>query len=362
MLLDRLLHPRSVTARARLGVGASLSTVAHLGCVALLVAVVTRGRSPLDGEEGEGDRVDVTTVGDPGPAGDSARETGQPERPAAERPRKIAVAPARPRAATGALPRPASSDGGPARAVKRSLATTTPGLPAAEPAPPIPASAGRKGSSPMAAFRAELKQKMRAAWRAREVYERIDPQGRMQGALLVTKLNVRIRANGTVETSALHDSSGIPALDTEASAAIGRMKPLSKLPAEIVDAQGGLLVRCAFHLDLGLFRFANQLHRIIAEEWQPGRAFQASGDRERVSVVQLTLDRRGALVQAAIVQSAGIDFLDKNAVAWARPGLSLPAPPVNFMRGHDRVPVFVAFAHQSGRFVVKDPEEDMETE
>jgi outer membrane biosynthesis protein TonB len=214
----------------------------------------------------------------------------------------------------------------------------------------------------MAAFRAELKQRMRAAWHAREIYERIDPQGRMQGSLLITKLDVRIRSDGTVERSAMQSSSGISALDGEASAAIGRMKPLSKLPAEIVDDKGGLLVRCAFHLDLGLFRFANQLHRIIGEEWSPGRAFQSSGDHERVSVVQLTIDRRGGLVQAAIVQSAGIDFLDRNAVAWARPGMMLASPPANFLRGHDRVPVFVAFAHMSGRFVVKDPEEDLETE
>ena len=140
------------------------------------------------------------------------------------------------------------------------------------------------------------------------------------------------------------------------------MKPLSPLPKEIVDAQGGFLVRCAFHLDLGLFRFANQLHRQIADEWQPGRAFQSSGDRERVSVVQLTIDRRGGLIQAAIVQSAGIDFLDRNATGWARPGLTLPPPPANFMRGHDRVPVYVAFGHMSGRFIVRDPEEDLETE
>jgi hypothetical protein len=101
---------------------------------------------------------------------------------------------------------------------------------------------------------------------------------------------------------------------------------------------------------------------MIAEEWQPGRAFQASGDRERVSVVQLTIDRRGTLVQAAILQSAGIDFLDENAIGWTRPGMMLTPPPANFMRGHDRVPVYVAFAHMSGRFVVRDPEEDLDTE
>jgi TonB family protein len=358
MLLDRWLHPRPFTPRGRLGVGVSLSAVAHAGCLVLLVLVVTHGRSLVDGDGEEGDRVDVTTVGEPGPPGDSERESGQAARPTPERPRRVAAAPARPRAVTGAVVRPAS--GGAARPA-RALATSTPGSTGSERAL-VPARAGPAGPSPLVAFRAELKQKMRQAWRAREIYERIDPQGRLQGSLLITKLNVRLRSNGTVEKAVLHDSSGIPALDSEASAAIGRMKPLSPLPVELVDAQGGFLVRCAFHLDLGLFRFANQLHRTIAEEWQPGRAFQASGDHERVSVVQLTIDRRGALIQAAIVQSAGIDFLDRNATAWARPGMTLPPPPANFMRGHDRVPVFVAFAHMSGRFVVRDPEEDLETE
>jgi TonB family protein len=226
----------------------------------------------------------------------------------------------------------------------------------------VPAKVAPAGPSVMAGFRAELKQRMRAAWHAREIYQRIDPQGHMQGALLITKLNVRLRSDGTVEKAVLHDSSGIAALDTEASAAIQRMKPLSPLPPEIVDAQGGFLVRCAFHLDLGLFRFANQLHRSIAETWQPGRAFMASGDRERVTVVLLMMDRQGVLASASIVQSAGIDFLDKNAVAWARPGMTLPAPPANFMRGHERVPVYVAFGHMSGRLAVRDPEEDLDTE
>jgi TonB family protein len=356
MPLGWWVHPRPFTPRARLGVGASLSAVAHAGCLVLLTLAVTRGRSPLEGDGEPGDRVDVTTVGEPGPLGDTDREMG-PAKAATERPRKMAVAPARSRP-TGTLARPASS--GTPRSATPSLASATPGstgVPAL-----VPAKTGPTGPSPMAAFRAELKQKMRAAWHAREIYERIDPQGRMQGSLLVTKLNVRLRANGTVDKAVLHDSSGIAALDSEASAAIGRMKPLSPLPREIVDDQGGFLVRCAFHLDVGLFRFANQLHRLIADEWQPGRAFQSSGDRERVSVVQLTLDRRGTLVGATIVQSAGIDFLDRNALGWTRPGMTLAPPPPNFMRGHDRVPVYVAFGHMSGRFIVRDPEEDLETE
>jgi TonB family protein len=360
-MLGRLLHPQSFTPGGKLGVGASLSAVAHVGCLILLAVAVTRGgRSPVDGDGGEGDRVDVTTVGEPGPAGDSDHEAGKPASPSTERPRRAAVTPARPRAVTGTLARPATG-GAPAHPAIRSLATRTPGSTGSETAL-VPAKAGPAGPSAMAAFRAELKQKMRAAWHAREIYERIDPQGRMQGALLITKLTVRLRSDGTVERSVLHDSSGVAALDTEAASAIQRMKPLSKLPREIVDEQGGLLVRCAFHLDLGLFRFANQLHRTIAEEWQPGRAFQASGDHERVSVVLLTVDRHGTLVQASIVQSAGIDFLDRNAVGWARPGLVLPAPPPNFLRGHERVPIYVVFAHMSGRFVVRDPEEDLETE
>lgn len=360
MVLHRLLEAHLLSPGRRLGAGVTLSLVAHLGCLALLVAVVTRGgTSPTDGDGSEGDRVDVSTIGEPGPEATADQETGKTATPTRDRPRR-AAAPTRPRASTGAIAGPATASGGAARP-RRTLATTNPGSIDSD-RPLVPAKAGPAGPSAMAAFRAELKQKMKAAWRAREVYERIDPQGRMQGTLLVTKLNVRLRADGTVERAVMHDSSGVSALDTEASAAIGRMKPLSRLAPELVDAQGGLLVRCVFHLDLGLFRFANQLHRTIAEEWVPGRAFMISGDKERVSVVQLILNRNGSLVQASVVQSAGIDFLDKNALAWTRPGLQLPAPPGNFMRGSVRVPIYVAFAHMSGRLLVKDPEEDLETE
>jgi TonB family protein len=359
MVSYRLLQAHLLTPGRRLGAGATLSLVAHLGCLVLLATVVTRGgTSPTDGDGTEGDRVDVSTVGEPGPEGNADREAGQGAA-AKERPRRVVVSSPRPRAVTGTASKPAPA-GTPARPA-RTLATTNPGSLATDRAL-IPAAAGPTGPSPMAAFRAELKQKMRAAWRAREIYERIDPQGRMAGTVLVTKLNVRLRADGTVERSAMHDSSGIPALDSEATATIARMKPLSRLPPEIVDPQGGFLVRCVFHLDLGLFRFANALHRTIAEEWRPGRAFQISGDRERVTVLQLMLHRNGTLAQASVVQSSGIDFLDKNALAWTRPGMPLPAPPPNFMRHNAKVPIYVAFAHLSGRLVVKDPEEDLETE
>jgi outer membrane biosynthesis protein TonB len=360
MALSRVLQAPWLTPGRRLGAGATLSLLAHLGCLALLTLVVTRGgTSPADGDGTEGDRVDVDTIGDPGPQGSADREAGQTPSPGREtRPRRVAVAPTRPRAVTGTAPRPAPA---PARPAGRTLATTDPGSLAPERAV-LPAKAGSSGPSAMSLFRAELKRNMRAAWRAREVYERIDPQGHMQGSLLVTKLNVRVRQNGTVEHAAMHASSGITALDTEATSAIARMKPLTRLPDELVDDKGGLLVRCAFHLDLGLFRFANQLHHTIAELWRPGRAFQVSGDRERVNVVQLLLNRNGSLVEAKVVQSAGIDFLDKNAVAWTTPGMLLPAPPPNFMRSSPRVPIYVAFAHVSGRLIVKDPEEDLETE
>jgi outer membrane biosynthesis protein TonB len=353
-MASRWLQQRLVGPGRRLGLALALSSAAHLGCLALLLNLATRGAGTApDGDTAEGDRVEVTTAGDPGPLPGLAPADSAPAPPKLARKASASAVPARPRPGAGIRVAGAHSS--------TKTASTTPGAVESD-APVLGRQAASARASSLAALRTELKQRLRAAWRARAVYERIDPQGRLQGTLLVTKLNVRLRADGSVEKTALHDSSGIPALDTEATAAVGRMKPLSPLGPDLVDAQGGFLVRCAFHLDLGLIHFANQLHQAIAGEWRPGRAFMSSGDRERVTVIRLELSRQGRLLQAALEQSAGIDFLDRNALGWARTGMPLPAPPANFMRGAERVPIWVAFAHLSGRFVVRDPEEDLDAE
>ena len=68
---------------------------------------------------------------------------------------------------------------------------------------------------------------------------------------------------------------------------VARMQPMPPLPAELIDAQGGFDVRCSFHLDVGLFRFANKLHHAIAQHWRPSAAFAATSEVERKTIVRL---------------------------------------------------------------------------
>jgi outer membrane biosynthesis protein TonB len=382
--MELRLLARFRTPRQRLGLGATLAAAVHLaGLTALGLVVIRAGRSLVAGDEVDGDRVEVSTVGEPAPglpgppaaastpdprAGDGPALEGESEveapRPASRtrtgtRPRR-AAAPAR---ATTFLAAPR------ARAAARAplLATTTPTSidvgGGDSDGPALPGAPGAAASSTLVAFRAELKQRMRAAWRAREVYYRIDPHGRLEGSLLITRLHVRLRPDGTVATADLQDSSGVQALDAEAVAAIGRMKPLTtRLPPELVDARGSALVSCAFHLDLGQYRFANHLRRAVAELWRPARAYMASSDVERVTRVRLKLDREGALLGTQVIASAGIDFLDSNALNWATPGTRLPRPPPAFHRGDTEVPVFVAFHHLAGQVHFLWPREDPDAE
>jgi TonB family protein len=128
----------------------------------------------------------------------------------------------------------------------------------------------------------------------------------------------------------------------------------------MLDARAGWDVLCKFYLDVGLFRFAAEIRNAISEKWRPSRAYAATSDQERKTVARFVLDSDGTLVSAEVVQSAGIDFLDANALAMARPGMRLPAPPPAFMRQPGPANVFVAFLHQAGDVRVLKPREDVE--
>jgi TonB family protein len=224
----------------------------------------------------------------------------------------------------------------------------------------IETAADSDGRSGLALFRADLKRRLRAAWRPVEIYQRLDPQGQLEGSRLITALHVRLRADGTAERVTVSDSSGFAALDDEALAALRRVLPLPRLSAEIVDDKGGFDVRCAFHLDVGLYRFAQELHRAIAKEWHPSKAFLASGDKERKTVLRLTLSREGGLTKTTVMLSAGIDFLDDRAQAALKPGIQLPPPPPGFFRKPGPVSVVVAFHHGIGDLRILLPREALE--
>jgi TonB family protein len=234
------------------------------------------------------------------------------------------------------------------------------GPPALTPALPIPAPPRPAPDPARAAFRAQLRRHLHDAWHANEVFTRIDPQGRLDGSLFTTGIQVRLRADGTIERADLAESSGIAALDKEALGTLTRIEPLPPVPPTMLDAQGGWTVLCKFYLDVGLFRFAAEIRRAITEKWRPSRAFAVTAEQERKTVLRFVLNSDGTLVNAGVVQSSGLDFLDNNALAMAQPGLRLPAPPPAFMRQPGPANVFVAFLHQAGDVRVLKPREDVE--
>ena len=371
------------TASRRLGRGLMLSGAIHAMFLVSLTLVVTRPGNQVGGDGLAESAVIVefaSTDFDPnGPAFGPAPPEPQP--PASLPTGEATAAAAGPnRVATAALPSPAlapsasPSSSRPAAARRTSRPGGRSGLAVAartalpakvddDPERPVPAlppqpapQVGPPGPSPRALFLKKLKRHLHEAWRSDEVYLRIDPNGRLRGSMLISALQVRLRADGKIERADLKDSSGIYDLDQEALATIRRIQPLGALPTEMVDAQGGYEVRCSFHLDVGLHRFANNLHHAIAQEWRPSRAFAATAEQERRTMVKLMLSREGALIQADVVSPAGLDFLDKGAVAWVRPGMRFPPPPPAFGSGPGPVPIFVGFLHRAGAVIVIKPQ------
>jgi TonB family protein len=337
----------------RLGRGAALSVGLHLLGLGALLLSVRRGGAHSD--EGRGsETVAVDTVGEAPLVGPPASAVG---------PSPQAV----PRHPAGELPAPRRTGEGvshPRRVTSR---------PAAESRPAAVERTGTGGSAPAIAdkgtaatpsaralFIAELRKRMHASWRPQEVYARIDPQERLPGSVLTSSLLVRLRPDGKIERTEVAESSGVTALDNEARDTLGRMQALPPLPPEMIDDKGGFSVRCTFSMDAGAFRFGNALHRAIASEWRPSRAFLLQVDRERTTTVKLELSPQGTIVKTSVISSAGIDFLDRGALAALKPGTRLAEPPPAFVR--QPRPLFVEFQHHLGDLRVLRPREDMEAE
>jgi TonB family protein len=389
------------TARQRLGLGALLSAGGH--AVALIALGILISQRPPRGPEDPAtdDVVAIGPIGDtavgipgwptdnppPGPAVERAAPAPAPAPPTARRPGRAApgtrstqprldrppvatAAPVRPPAARPAAPLPATASGARGR--------TTAQAPTAPATAPRPAQAptsidvggtgqaadpaggaeqeGDPGSGVRAAFRSLLRKQLKAAWHPQEIYQRVDPTGQLKGSLLVTGVQVRLRADGQVDRAVVADSSGVRALDDEAMGAIRRMK-LPPLPREILDDRAGFDVKCSLFLDVGMFRFARDIHRAISEIWRPSQAYRASEGMERTTILKLTLGRDGTLSAVDKVSSAGIDFLDRNALDAVRPGMRLPPPPTSYTASAGGTFMFVAFQHHLGEVHVLRPRE-----
>jgi TonB family protein len=215
---------------------------------------------------------------------------------------------------------------------------------------------GLAAGSAKAAFFELVKARVKAAWSPLDVYRAIDPEGRLEGRDLHTVSSVRMRADGSVERASVAESSGVAVLDGEAVAAMKRARLPPVLP-ELVDKAGGLSFKFGFTLLTGAYRYVGQLQRAITATWKPSSAFRSSGDKDRATVVRLLLRKDGLVIHTKVLSSAGLDFLDAEALAAAKPGTQLPAPPEALGRRPGLVPVEIEFLHRvhgaSGLHVVR---------
>jgi TonB family protein len=204
---------------------------------------------------------------------------------------------------------------------------------------------GAVGGSPLALFVGQLNNQVRGQWRAKEVYGRLDPRGRLGGAMFSTILDVRIRGDGTLERVKVISSSGSPELDAEAVETFKRGPQLPRPPAPALDAAGGYDLKFGLHLDVATFHFQAQAQRIILEGWRGSPAFNRAGDHARITLARMLLTKDGQLVRALVLGSAGIDFLDEGVLKALPPDLKLPVPPPAYIRHPGLVPVDVEFIH-----------------
>jgi TonB family protein len=204
---------------------------------------------------------------------------------------------------------------------------------------------GAPGGSPLAFFVNQLNNQVRGQWRPKEVYQRLDPRGRLAPSMFFTVLNVRIRADGTLEKATVQSSCGIPELDNEALEAFKRAPLLPRPPPEVLDASGGYALRFGFLLDVSTFHFRSQVQRTIMERWRGSPAFNRAGDRPRITLARMLLTREGVLVKALLLASAGIDFLDEGVLKVLSPGLQFPPPPPALVKHPGLIPVDLEFTH-----------------
>jgi len=215
--------------------------------------------------------------------------------------------------------------------------------------PDLPAgddAAARAKRSDLAAFMRKVQAGVHQHWHPSEVYARVDPEGRMQGAERQTVLRVRLRADGTVERADVDTPSGVPELDREAQQAFQRAQPFERPPSGALDAKGGLSFPFGLSLDLVLARFRSDVKRLLRAEWRPARVIRAR-DRERMAIVRVLLTFEGVVAHATVESASGSQFFDAGALEVFKPGMRLPRPPATLGEVAGLVPVRVAFVQQA---------------
>ena len=209
-----------------------------------------------------------------------------------------------------------------ALAVSRHTNELVPDLPAGE------ITAVRAHRSERAGYLLTVRDRVQQLWRgAREAYSQAQAQGALRGRSPQSRVDVRVRSDGSVEHAQLVEPSGIEPIDKEAVAVFARAEPFERPPAFILDPGGGIQFIILLAVDDSGASFLQQVRRAVRASWRPSPAFQRAGDHERITLARILLNAQGVLTQASVISSAGIDFLDRGAMLALQNGTRLPGPP-----------------------------------
>jgi TonB family protein len=202
----------------------------------------------------------------------------------------------------------------------------------------------RARASALALFLHQVEAAIARHWFPQEVYTRVDPAGNISGVERRTAMQVRIRADGSLERIDIQSSSGVAALDEEARAAFQRSQPFPRPSPLVLDSRGGLTFPFSVTLDLEMARWKSDVKRMVGALWRPrGRIFI---DQDRTTVVKALLGPDGTVAHVAIDTSSGNPFIDGSALSAIGPGMRFPKPPRSLEEVAGMRPIRIAFMHR----------------
>jgi TonB family protein len=157
-------------------------------------------------------------------------------------------------------------------------------------------------------------------------------------------MQVRIRADGSLERVDVQSSSGVTALDDEARAAFQRAQPFARPPSSVLDSRGGISFPFSVTLDLEMARWKSDVKRMVGALWRPrARIFV---DQDRTTVVKVLLSPDGVVASFAIETPSGNSFIDGSALTAISSGMRLPRPPRSLEEVAGMRPFRIAFMHR----------------
>jgi TonB family protein len=105
---------------------------------------------------------------------------------------------------------------------------------------------------PYATFFSGMKKKVAEHWKPADEYQRHDPDPSVYGGkILVTELEVAVRADGSLDRVSVRRSSGLEFLDDTAVQALEKAQPLGEPPCQILKHTGLMRFPLRFAFDTG---------------------------------------------------------------------------------------------------------------